>query len=644
VQDINKLTAETIMDPEVFETIMNDDDIIHRSGLICTLQDKAKMLGAKAKFDMMLKAYEKSYKEKQKAAQQLPEQQAISHITAFSTAKYPEMNCGKWIANDNGIYAEDSKTGEIAKICNHPIIPIQRLINIHTDKEKIKIAYKPLKQWKEIIVDKRTIVDNAKILSLAGNSVNVTSDSAKYLVKYLSDMETINRDVIEVQESTSKMGWIKKEFVPYCNDFEFDNDGNFKEAYESIKSFGSEDAWMHLARKTRKIDRIEPKISIISSLASVLIEPLNALPFIVNLWSDTGKGKTVAMMLATSCWANPSENVYMADAKATATGLEVRMDFLNNLPLMLDDMSQVKEKYQGDFSALVYMLCSGKGKERSNLNLGLNKANTWKNIILTNYEYPLVSETMQGGAINRIIDIEMEDGYIFPNGNEVVQILKENYGFAGKTFVEAIQKMGIERIKEIQKEFYTKIIERAKELGVEKEEKQMLPMSILLTADLIATDQIFKDEQYLDFNECVDYLKNKGEVSENERAYDYIMSAVSINLNKFKPDDRGEYRGEIWGSFKDGYVYIMSNIFSKFCTEGKFSRKSFLSWAEKKELLDCLKDRKTKQKWLDGSLSWCVCLKVPETNKDTETDTNPKQDDDGFMYFNNLNTDDLPFT
>ena len=51
MQEINKLTADTILDPEVFETIMNDDDIIHRSGLICTLQDRAKMLGAKAKFD-----------------------------------------------------------------------------------------------------------------------------------------------------------------------------------------------------------------------------------------------------------------------------------------------------------------------------------------------------------------------------------------------------------------------------------------------------------------------------------------------------------------------------------------------------------------------------------------------------------------
>lgn len=642
MQEINKLTAETILDPEVFETIMNDDDIIHRSGLICTLQDKAKLLGAKAKFDMMLKAYEKDFKQKQKESRQLPEQQAISHMTAFSTSKYPEMNCGKWIANDNGIFAEDSKTGEIAKICNHPIIPIQRLINIHTEKEKVKIAYKPMKKWKEIIVDKRTIIDNAKILNTAEYSVNVTSDSAKYLVKYLSDIETLNSDVIEIRDSISKLGWIKNKFVPYCDDFEFDNDGNFKEVFESIKSFGSEDIWMQLARETRKIDRIEPKISLVSSLASVLVEPLNALPFIVNLWTETGRGKTVAMMLATSCWANPSENVYMADAKATVVGLEVRMDFLNNLPLMLDDMSQVKEKYQGDFSALVYMLCSGKGKDRSNINLGLNKANTWKNIILANYEYPLVSETMQGGAINRIIDIEMEDGYIFPNGNEIVQILKENYGFAGKKFVEIVQEMGIDKIKEIQKEFYSKIIARAKEQGVEKEEKQMLPMSILLTADLIATKRIFEDDQYLNFNECVDWLKNKGEVSENERAYDYIMSAVSINLNKFKPDDRGEYRGEIWGSFKDDYVYIMSNIFSKFCNDGKFSRKSFLSWAEKQGLLDCPKDRKTKQKWLDGSLSWCICLKVPETNKDTET--NPSQGGDGFVSVEGLNTEDLPFT
>ena len=68
----------------------------------------------------------------------------------------------------------------------------------------------------------------------------------------------------------------------------------------------------------------------------------------------------------------------MADAKGTVVSIELRMNFLNNLPMMIDDMSQVKKEYDGDFTKLVYLLCAGKGKDRSNINLGLNKSTSWK--------------------------------------------------------------------------------------------------------------------------------------------------------------------------------------------------------------------------------------------------------------------------
>lgn len=171
------------------------------------------------------------------------------------------------------------------------------------------------------------------------------------------------------------------------------------------------------------------------------MEPLNALPFVVNLWGDTGKGKTVAIMLAASVWAYPGGNDYVTDPKSTVTALELRLDFLNNFPMLVDDMAQLKEKYNGDFSELVYMLCSGKGKDRANANLGLNKSTTWKNVILTNGEYSLVTETMQGGAVNRIIDVSMAEGYIFPNGNELVETIKQNYGFAGPMFIDVINQI-----------------------------------------------------------------------------------------------------------------------------------------------------------------------------------------------------------
>lgn len=639
LQEINSLTAVTILESEVFEEILNDEDEIHQAQLLLTIIDRAKEVGVKTKFETLYKAYKKEHSKREKAKTKLPEMQSYSPVTDFD-GNYEQMYCGGWICNDNGVRTTNQLGMEVIA-CYHPILPIQRLINIDTNKEKIKIAYKKKNRWNEIIFEKGVIASASRIVQLSEYGISVTSENARNLVRFLSDIENMNINKIDVQVSTGKLGWKKEEFVPFGSKIVFDGETKFKDAFESIKEFGDEESWLNLVKDIRKSERFEPKISLISSLASVLIEPLNALPFIVNLWGDTGKGKTVVMMLATSCWAYPGENSYMTDPKSTATALELRLDFLNNLPMLIDDMAQLKEKYGGDFSELVYMLCSGKGKDRANTSLGLNKSSTWKNVILTNGEHSLVTETMQGGAVNRIIDVEMEEGYIFSNGNEVVETIKKNYGFAGRRFLEAIDQIGVDRIKEWQQKAYKKIVERAKELGVEKEEKQVLPMSILLVADLIATDYIFEDKQYLDFNRCVDLLKNKGEVSENERAYDFIMSEVGINMNKFKPDDNGKYRNEIWGCIEKGYVAIMSNVFSRMCEKGNFSSKSFISWAKKRDLIDSVKGRNTKQKRLEGSLSWCVFIKMPHLGEANEESENASHN--GFTELTEEQQEELPF-
>jgi putative DNA primase/helicase len=634
LQEINTLTAESILEDDIFCEIMEQEDEIYKARLILTLEDKADSLGVKIKFGKLLSAYKKvkaKYdKENKEVALQSPD--SLERMTEFNSSKHDEMKCGNWIANGNGVRTFGPFGGEILA-CYHPILPVQRLINAETKKEKIKLAYKKGKRWDEIVVDKEVIANSNKITALSGYGISVTSENSRNLVRFLSDVENFNIDRIGTQISTSKLGWINKEFMPYGHNVIFDSETKFRDTYNSIAETGSEDAWMSLAKKVRKSKRFEPKIYLMGSLSSALIEPLNALPFILNLWGVTGKGKTVAIMFATSVWANPYGNDYVGDPKATVTALELKLDFLNNFPLMLDDMAQLKNRYGGDFSELVYMLCSGKGKDRANANLGINKSTSWKNSILTNGEHSLVNETMQGGAINRIIDVEMAEGYVFPNGNEVVEILKQNYGFCGRKFIDIITEIGMERIKEWQRDFLTDINKRAAELGVEKEEKQSLPMSILLTTDKIATEYIFEDNQYLDFNYCVDLLKNKGEVSENERAYEFIMSEVAINMNKFKPDIHGDYKGEMWGAIEDGYVIILKNAFNRISERGNFSSKSFLSWADKKCLIDTAKNRKDKQKRLDGSLSWCYFLKIQDDSVDK----------DGFVQIPESEQGKLPF-
>nr|WP_308743095.1 DUF927 domain-containing protein [uncultured Anaerocolumna sp.] len=632
MQEINSLTAESILEDDIFCEIMEQDDEIYKARLLLTLTDRAAELGVKTKFEKLLAAYKKEKAKYDKENKPIPvDMNSLDRLTDFD-GKYTQMRCGNWIANGNGVRTFGPFGGEILA-CYHPILPIQRLINAETGKEKIKLVYKKGPKWKEIIIDKGVIASANKIVGLADYGISVTSENARNLVKYLSDIENMNIDLIGTQMSTSKLGWIESEFMPYGKGIIFDNEVRFKETYESIQEFGNEDTWMNLVRRIRKSGRFEPKIYLVGSLASALIEPLNALPFIINLWGDTGKGKTVAIMLAASVWAYPGGNDYVTDPKSTVTALELRLDFLNNFPMLIDDMAQLKDKYSGDFSELVYMLCSGKGKDRANATLGLNKSTSWRNVILTNGEHSLVTETMQGGAVNRIIDVEMDDGYIFENGNYIVETIKQNYGFCGRRFIDSIHEIGLDRIKEMQQDFLQRINERAKELDVEKEEKQTLPMSILLTADKIATDYIFEDGEYLDFNACVDLLKNKGEVSENDRAYDFIMGEVAINMNKFKPDNYGEYKGEIWGAIEDGYVIILNNVFTRICEKGNFSSKSFLSWASKQGLLDCAPGRNSKRKRINGSPSWCIFIKM----------LNDNMDKDGFMKIPEDEQEELPF-
>lgn len=610
MKNIQELTKEDLLGSDgVLYEVYEQEDEIYRTHMLIELREQASKLKCKVDFDKLVAAYEKEYKDFSKMnSQVVPQGDGLTH---FSNSKYPDMRCGSWIADDSSIRQYTIKNGEIVAF-PHPIIPIQLLKNVNTGYVKIKLAYRLRGKWEEVIQGKDEICSSNKILTLAKYGIGVTSENSRALVKYLSDIESYNEAIIDMQLSTSKLGWIKDEFMPYYTDIVFDNASQFKEAFESIRSCGSREVWCNLVKEVRQYNKLSLNIYLAAAFASVLVEPLNALPFIVSLWGETGKGKTVALMLSASVWAYPGENAYLTDPKSTPTALELRLDFLNNLPMLIDDMAQVKEKYHGNYSELVYYLCSGTGKDRANGNLGLRAKTTWRNCILTNGEHSLVSETMQGGAVNRIIDIEMEEGLLFPDGNKVAEILKENYGFAGQEFIEVIKSIGIEKIREIQQDFAQKIRDVAKASNIEKEQKQILPMSIILTADKLATEYIFKDDVYLDLESCVVILKSVGEVSENDRAYEFIMSEVAVHINNFKPDMMGQYRGECWGTIEDGYVCIAINIFNGMCDRGNFSRKSFLIWADRKNMLNTDKGRKDKTKRLNGSPTKCISMKVFE--------------------------------
>lgn len=626
LESVESLNEDILLSDELFEELFLLERESERIRAFYELQKRAKLVGCKT---MFTKIYNARMKEFKAACKEVGE---LQNMTEFSVLEDNQLVCGDWIADDGGVWIHTDKGRALASY--HPIFPTRILRNAETGTYKVELSFVVRGHRRTVLVDREDISSPTKILKLANASVQVTSVNAPLLVKFLCDLESLNADIIEEVSSTSRLGWIEdvddegqgvRKFLPYDKDVVFDNELNTKALFDSIKQVGNRDTWYDTISNIRSRKQIEVLINLASSFASVLVEPCGALPFIVSLWGGTGIGKTVVLMIATSVWANPGEGQYMTDAKATATAMEIRLNILNSLPMTLDDMAQIKNQQDEDFSQLIYRWCAGKGRDRSNVNLGLNKLTSWRNCTITNGERSLVDETTQGGAVNRVIDIESDGTVLFSgeDGNRVANTLRDNFGFAGRDFVQVIEKIGFEEIKTIMDKYYRMIKDIADEQGCEKEDKQVMPMALILTADELTEKYLFKDGVRLDPHKCCSFLKNKGEVNEHKRAYEYLKGFIISNSYKFKQNEDETSNAidkEMYGFWKTSdRVVIIGQIFDRVMKQGSFQSRAFLSWAKKCGLIQTDKNGNPKKLVkVNGSPVRCVVLDMVDLDEESE--------------------------
>lgn len=619
MKPLNEYDKESIVSEELIEEIFEEEDEIKRAYMIADCSLRAKELKVASVFNQLITS--RKQVDKQIMKNSAKQQSIASRVTDFSIplgSRYKNMNCGSWVANGNGIVSYNV-IGMEQRASYQPIIPVERLENIETGEEQIVLAFYRNHKWKEIKVPKDVISSASKIVALSKYGLSVTSENAKYLVKYLNDVENLNDNEIELLNSTSKLGWHKNDFIPYDKEIIFDGDIKFKQLFEAINTLGHEDIWLDHVRKLRDTGKAEIKIMLAASFASVLIKPLGILPFFVDLWGETEGGKSVSLMLATSVWANPDASQYIGDYKSTDVALEVRADMLNNLPVMLDDTSNATKRIVDDFENIIYRLCSGKGKSRSNKELGTSRENTWKCCFITNGERPLSSYVSQGGAINRIIEIEAGQK-IYDNPQETASLLKMNYGFAGQRFIEEIKK--IDNLKEQYEDICKELFD------IDKMQKQAMSLACIILADRIATETIFKDDACISIDEAKELLIDRTELSEGERCYNYLSDIIAMNSSRFDATQNIEK----WGFIKDEYVCFYPHAFNKRCEEGNFSKQSFMSWAKKKQVILTDKNRNTKVFYINNKSIRAIAIKLNNTIS---------VNDNGFLEIDS--TQDLPF-
>jgi hypothetical protein len=392
-------------------------------------------------------------------------------------------------------------------------------------------------------------------------------------------LEAFNLDEIPERRSVGRLGYIPDGgFSPYVDGITFDGEANFKPLFESIHEQGNFSTWQKTALQCRS-ESVAAKIVLAASLASVLVAPLGTLPFFTHLWGvESGTGKTVALMLAASVWADPEPGKFLRSFNSTSVGLERTTAFLNHLPLCLDEL-QLSKDSRGKPRFNVYELAEGVGRSRGTKFGGTDTVPTWRNCFITTGESPIVSQSAGAGAVNRVIEIECtSSSKVVLNGHAVTEVLRKNYGFAGRKFVERLYESpeSLEHAKMYYAAAYDTMLEE------QTTEKQAMAAAIILTAEWLAVTDgwVFDDAQGTELlpGDLGQFLADKDAVSVGQRAYNFLCDWVA--QNKFHFERTAAELVEAYGDYDyiNGIVYIIRSQFDKVMADNAFDSKAVLSW------------------------------------------------------------------
>ena len=134
--DVESMEIEQLTSDDTLIRIFSISDNVERERYISKLRNRAKKLdGGIRNFNNILKAFQQSYIQEQKRTGAIKIKVTDSPLES--------LKCNNWIVDDSGIYQFKLINYEQIKIvaCSHPIIPVERLINIDTNTEKIKLAF-----------------------------------------------------------------------------------------------------------------------------------------------------------------------------------------------------------------------------------------------------------------------------------------------------------------------------------------------------------------------------------------------------------------------------------------------------------------------------------------------------------------------
>lgn len=619
-EELENVDSNSVLDEEVLYKVFKIGDELTRIKVIANLEAKAKSVGQYRNFQKMMKIV--------KAKSMTPTSQKEQNFSVMVEELGLVLSTGDWVVDKLGVrrYVEKGEQLLEEQASWQFIVVSNIYYNEESNTYKVQLAFRESdsSKLKTITVNKSVISSTSNITCLSDYGISVTNLSAPFLVKYLNDLERLNVDIIPKSSSISRLGWIDNYgFIPYTDDISFDGETVYGELYNAIDCKGSYEEWKKMVLNEQSI---QAKMALATSFASPLVKILDGLCFFTHFWGDSGTGKSVSLHLAESVWGNPVKLVQ--NLNSTAVGSERLAGFFCNLPLCLDELQTLKKSYgKNSYDETLYKLGQGKGKNRGKKDGSIEKVPTWSMAFITTGEEPITNENSGAGAKNRVVDVYCNKN-IFTNAPNVARVSHQNYGWAGREFIEKlvdfIERKSVEPISDLYEDFY-KFLQGSKVTDKQAMSATMIAMGYVLMKHFIFNEDF--DHLKLIGYDFLDEIKNMlvtvDEINNCEEIYQDLQAFILQNKHHFiyKTASGIDYnpideRLETWGKIVGYNTYITSNVFREFCDGRLISFKKITRSLAENNLLMLGPDKlPTITTRINSGTARCVCIVSRDLSK-----------------------------
>lgn len=527
---------------------------------------------------------------------------------------------------NGGMYSIDEK-GNSNKFCNSTIFVIKEIVNIDEHIYKTQLACcKNGKRWiLPKAFDNSVIASAQKIVLLSDYGIDVNSNNAKTMIRYLDAFRATNCDIIPQVESVNKCGWRdEKTFItPYNqSDYVVDTSKN-SFAANALTQKGDFNVWLDTFKEIR--EHTLARFINDAALATPLLYILDERSFSIYTTADSKAGKTATMKFGGSAWGNPDE--IAKNFNCTINGLEVSAALRSDFPLIINEKQLAESQNKRnrlDMTKLLYLLGEGEGKSRMDRNANERKSYKWRTITLANGETDIISDETTQGAITRTLIFNVPDK-VLPDelSRKAYRVMKRNYGHAGQIFIDNLLK---ENFEELRGQYET-ITNLLREKFNKHIDDHIRYVGVISLCDFMLNKYFFKINEKTAFEEAINLaqqilkmLKTQDELSDVKNEWNFLMSWIVENTVNFVGTDENDkaINAKTYGDFSDSeYRYIVAQPFKEAAEKAGYNYpKMIKDFAKAGYTITNNDGRHTVKRRIKGESP--RCLKIPKEKAGTK--------------------------